>query len=48
MRVLNRNKQKMFYSMQGEEIPIYETDVDGNIIYYEDEEGNRIPLETGE
>lgn len=48
MRTLKRNKQKMFYSLQGEEIPIYETDADGNIIYYEDSDGNRIPLETGE
>ena len=45
---LEQNKQKMFYSLQGEEIPIYETDADGNIIYYEDSDGNRIPLETGE
>lgn len=48
MRTLKRNKQKMFYSLQGEKIPIYETDSDGNIIYYEDSDGNRIPLETGE
>ena len=45
---LEQNKQKMFYSLQGEEIPIYETDSDGNIIYYEESDGNRIPLETGE
>lgn len=31
----------------GERKPIYETDEYGNIIYYEDEEGNRIPIETG-
>lgn len=48
MMTLNQNKQKMFYSLQGEKIPIYETDSDGNIIYYEDSDGNRIPLETGE
>lgn len=48
MRTLNKNKQKMKYSIKVERKPIYETDSDGNIIYYEDEEGNRIPLETGE
>lgn len=48
MRTLKRNKQKMFYSLQGEEVPIYEMDSEGNIIYYEDSDGNRIPLETGE
>ena len=37
----------MKYSIKGERQPIYETDSDGNIIYYEDEEGNRIPIETG-
>ena len=37
----------MKYSIKGERKPIYETDSDGNIIYYEDEEGNRIPIETG-
>ena len=47
MRTLNKNKQKMKYSIKGERQPIYETDSDGNIIYYEDEEGNRIPIETG-
>lgn len=39
------NKQKMKYSKQGQRIVIYETDDDGNIIYYIDEEGNKIPLE---
>ena len=47
MRTLNKNKQKMKYSIKGERKPIFETDIDGNIIYYEDEEGNRIPIETG-
>ena len=48
MMTLQANKQKMRYSLQGEKVPIYETDEDGNIIYYEDADGNRIPLETGE
>ena len=48
MMTLARNKQSMKYSLQGERIPIYETDEDGNIIYYEDSDGNKIPMETGE
>ena len=48
MMTLQANKQKMRYSLQGEKVPIYETDEDGNIIYYEDADGNKIPLETGE
>lgn len=38
----------MKYALQIGEVPIYQTDEDGNIIYYEDSDGNRIPLETGE
>ena len=45
---LKTNQQQMCYSLQEGEIPIYETDSDGNIVYYVDEEGNKIPLETGE
>ena len=48
MLTLASNKQSMKYSLQGERIPIYETDEDGNIIYYEDFDGNKIPMETGE
>ena len=40
MRMLNRNKQKMYYALYGKEVPIYD--------YYIDSEGNEIPLETGE
>lgn len=40
MRTLNKNKQKLFYANQDRIVPIYE--------YYEDEEGNLIPLDTGE
>lgn len=47
MRTLAKNKQKMKYALQIGEIPIYERDADGNIVYYEDTEGNKIPLETG-
>lgn len=45
---LNQNKQKLYYALLDNVVPIYETDDDGNIIYYEDEEGNKIPLETGD
>lgn len=39
-----RNKQKMYYALYKEEIPIYATDSDGNIIYdsYTTEEGEVI------
>lgn len=47
MRTLRRNKQAMKYSIKLENQPIYVTDDDGNIVYYEDEEGNRYPMETG-
>ena len=40
MRTLNKNTQKMYYANQDRVVPIYE--------YYEDEEGNMIPLDTGE
>ena len=48
MMTLQQNKQKMFYALQVGQIPIYETDENGNVIYYTDNEGNQIPLETGE
>ena len=40
MRTLNKNKQRLFYANQDRVVPIYE--------YYEDEDGNMIPLDTGE
>ena len=60
MMTLASNKQSMKYSLQDERVPIYETDengniiydhytdYDGNIIYYLDENGDKIPLATGE
>lgn len=48
MMTLQANKQAMKYSLQDGQLPIYETDEDGNIIYYTDSEGNQIPIETGE
>ena len=60
MRTLRKNKQSMKYALQIGEVPIYNRDEngeiiyehyedsDGNIIYYEDENGNKIPSVTGE
>lgn len=48
MMTLDINKQKMYYANQDSVVPIYERDEDGNIIYYEDEEGNSYPLESGD
>ncbi len=48
MRTLNKNKQKMYYANQDRDVPIYETDDDGNILYFEDAEGNKYPYDTGE
>lgn len=47
MRLLRKNMQPMKYALQDGEIPVYETDEDGNIIYIE-VEGQRVPVETGE
>ncbi len=48
MRTLKRNKQKMWYSLQNGKEPIYKLDEDGNIEYITDDEGNQVPVETGE
>lgn len=60
MRTLLKNKQSMKYALQIGEVPIYNRDEngeiiyehyedsEGNIIYYLDENGNKIPSETGE
>lgn len=44
MRMLRKNKQKMYYSLPTGEVTIYERDSEGNIIYesYTDSEGNVI------
>lgn len=47
MRMLNQNKRNLYYSLQTEEVPIYETDDDGNIIYIT-VDGVSVPVETGE
>lgn len=60
MRTLRRNQQSMYYALQIGEVPIYARDNDGNIIYqsytdsdgneifYLDDNGNKIPMDTGE
>lgn len=48
MRTLRKNQQEMKFALQIGEVPIYQTDAEGNILYYEDSDGNKIPLETGE
>lgn len=60
MRTLLKNKQSMYYALQIGKVPIYNRDEngeiiyehyedsDGNIIYYLDENGNKIPSDTGE
>lgn len=41
MRMQNRNKQDMYYALQGTvRVPVYD--------YYEGEDGNKYPIETGE
>lgn len=48
MMCLASNQQRMYYALQNGQVPIYETDENGDILYYEDGEGNRYPIETGE
>lgn len=42
--MLDINKQEMKYSRQGQRIKVYERDDEGNIRYYIDGDGNKIPL----
>lgn len=46
--MLDINKQTMKYSQHGQRVTIYEKDDDGNIKYYVDGDGNKIPLIAGE
>lgn len=48
MRTVRRNKRSMKYALYLGRLPIYQEDEDGDIQYYEDEEGNRYPMDTGE
>lgn len=48
MRTLKKNRQKMWYSVISDRVPIYELDDDDNpIIDYVDDDGNIHYLETG-
>lgn len=47
MRMMNKNKRTLYYALQDREVPIYETDDDGDIRYIE-VDGQQIPVETGE
>ena len=47
MRLLEKNKQDLKYALQVGEVPIYERDEEGNIIYIE-VAGQKVPVETGE
>ena len=47
MRMLNRNKQRMKYYVNGKKVPIYNTDDNGNINYII-VDGEKVPVETGE
>jgi hypothetical protein len=47
MRENLKNKRKMFYSLQLESVPVYETDDEGNIIFAE-VDGEEVPVETGD
>lgn len=47
MRMLDKNKQKLFYALQIGTKPIYETDDDGGIVYI-NVDGEPIPVETGD
>lgn len=60
MRTLRKNSQKMYYALQIGEVQIPARDNDGNIIYqsytdsdgneifFLDDDGNKIPMDTGE
>ena len=45
--MLDINRQKMFYSKQIGQVPVYDTDEDGNLKYIT-VDGNQVPIETGE
>ncbi len=47
MRENLKNKRKMFYALQLESNPVYETDDEGNVIFAE-VDGEEVPVETGD
>ncbi len=46
MRLLKKNKQKLYYATYSDEIPVYETDDEGKIKYTE-VDGELIPIPIG-
>lgn len=47
MRTSAKNKQTMYYALLDKEVPVYETDENGEILY-DEIDGELIPIETGE
>lgn len=48
MRQCLKNKQKMYYALvAGDQVPVYQRDEEGNIIYQEID-GDQVPVETGD
>ena len=47
MRTHSKNKQLMSYALYNEQIPVYETDENGDILY-DVIDGVNVPIETGE
>lgn len=48
MRNARNLERTLYYALQGDEIPVYELDDDGNVKYYYDADGSKIALTTGE
>lgn len=47
MRTVQKNKVDLFYSLQGDDIPVYATDSEGNVLF-EEIDGMQVPIETGD
>lgn len=47
MMTSRKNKQRLLYSLQGDTVPVYETDNEGNVVY-EEIDGEQVPVETGD
>lgn len=48
MMALRENETAMKFASYITNAPIFNTDEDGNILYFTDTEGNRYPMDTGE
>lgn len=47
LRTARKNKQKLFYSLQGDNLPEYELDANGDVVF-EEIDGVLTPIETGD